>query len=278
MKVLLILSLFLLQGCSHLFYQPSERHFYDPAQFKLSYEDVWFDSLDGTKLHGWFFPANTSKPKGTIVQFHGNAQNISTHFLSLVWLVNEGYNLFTFDYRGYGKSKGNSTQAGLYQDALAALNMGKEFHSTRGQGHFIVFGQSLGGIVSLRALPDFKEKDEVSLLVLDSTFDSYQGIASDKLRSRWFLWPFSPLAYLLISDKYASKNVLEKITLPTLVIVGEGDEVIPAKFGKQIFQEIPALKKWLWDIPDGGHIGVFHHNAVSYRKDFLQLLDKMSLD
>lgn len=276
MKVFLILSLFFLQGCSHLFYQPSQRHFYDPAQFKISYEDVWFDSMDETKLHGWYFPATTGKPKGTIVQFHGNAENISTHFLSLVWLVNEGYNLFTFDYRGYGKSEGVSSQAGLYQDALAALEKGKELHSSHGQGHFIVYGQSLGGIVSMRALPDFKDKEKVTLLVLDSTFDSYQGIASEKLKSRWFLWPFSPLAYLLISDKYAARKVLNKITRPALVIVGDGDKVIPAKFGKQIYQELPADQKWLWDIPDSGHISVFHHQAVAYRRDFLLLLDKIS--
>jgi len=277
MKVFLFLSLFLSQSCSHLFYQPSARHFYDPAQFNITYKDVWFDSTDGTKLHGWFFPT-TKKAKGTIIQFHGNAQNISTHFLSLVWLVNEGYNLFTFDYRGYGKSQGSSSQEGLYQDAVAALKKGREFHLAHGQGHFIVYGQSLGGIVLLRALPDFEEKDEVSLLVLDSTFDSYQDIAFDKLKSRWFLWPFSPLAYLLVSDKYASDKFLNKIEQPTLVIVGDGDEVIPEKFGKQIYQNISAPKKWLWEIPGGGHIGVFHHNAVSFRKDFLRLLDKMSLD
>lgn len=277
MKLFLILSLFMVQSCSHVFYQPSEKHFYDPAQFNITYKDVWFDSVDGTKLHGWYFPSS-KKPKGTIVQFHGNAQNISTHFLSLVWLVKEGYNLFIFDYRGYGKSQGSSSQEGLYQDALAALKKGKEYHSAHGQGHFIVYGQSLGGIVSLRALPDFVEKDEVSLLVLDSTFDSYQDIAFDKLKSRWFLWPFSPLAYLLVSDKYAADKVMNKIDQPTLVIVGDGDEVIPAKFGKQIYEDISATKKWLWELKGAGHISVFHHNAVSSRKDFLQLLDNLTLE
>ncbi len=94
-----ILLLFTLISCTNLFYQPSDRQFYRPEAFKLTYQDIYFQSSDGTKLHGWFFKGK-GKPKGTIVQFHGNAENISSHFLNLAWLVLEGYNLFTFDYRG----------------------------------------------------------------------------------------------------------------------------------------------------------------------------------
>src|SRR5262245_39943051 len=106
MRILFIFLITILgQSCSHVFYQPSPKQYVNPAQFKLKYENLSFQSADGTKLNGWFFPAKTKKPKGTIVQFHGNAQNISTHFFSLIWLIEEGYNFFTFDYRGYGKSE-----------------------------------------------------------------------------------------------------------------------------------------------------------------------------
>lgn len=271
----IILSAFLGQACSHVFYQPSPKHFVDPAQFKLKYEDVYFNSPDGTKLHGWFFPAKSSKPKGTIIQFHGNAQNISTHFFSLIWLVEEGYNLFTFDYRGYAKSEGKPSQAGIYQDALAAFDKSYELHEKSGGGKFIVYGQSLGAAVSLRAVPDWKNHQKISLLVVDSAFASYQDIAFDKLKSSWILFPLSPLAFVLVSDEYAADKVFERITKPTLVIVGMRDKIVPPKFGKRIYKGIKSQDKWLWKLPNGNHIDAYHHDKGIYRQKFLDLMDEV---
>lgn len=271
----LVLLTILGSACSHVFYQPSPDHFVDPAIFKLKYENVYFNSGDGTRLHGWFFPSKSRKPKGTIVQFHGNAQNISTHFFSLIWLVEEGYNLFTFDYRGYAKSEGKPSQRGIYLDALAALDKSFEYHLKTGGEKFVVYGQSTGGAISLRALPDWSQFEKVSLIVMDSAFASYKDIAFDKLVSRWFLFPFSPLALILISDEYAADEVFLKITRPTLVIVGMKDEIVPSKFGKRIHKGIKTQAKWIWKLSEGRHIDVFHHNEEKYRHKFTQFLDEL---
>jgi fermentation-respiration switch protein FrsA (DUF1100 family) len=274
---LLIFSLMLMLGlsCSNVFYQPSPKHFIDPAQFKLTYEDLYFNSRDRTVLHGWFFASKGQKPKGTIVQFHGNAQNISTHFLSLVWLVEAGYNLFTFDYRGYAKSEGRPSQDGIYQDALAALDTSLSFHKKNGGGKFIIYGQSTGGAISLRAIPDWIHSEEIDLIVMDSAFASYKDVAFDKLNSKWFLLPFSPLALVLISDEYAADEVFYKITNPLLTIVGRNDEVVPPKFGKIIHKGVNSSMKWLWELPKGRHIDVFHHEQGIYRQKFLDLVDSL---
>lgn len=274
---LIVLLMYFIQSCSHLVYQPSSKHYVDPKQYKLSYEDLYFHSKDGTKLHGWFFPAKTKKPKGTVVQFHGNAQNISTHFFSLLWLTDQGYNLFTFDYRGYAKSEGESSQKGLYLDALSAIQKGRELNHQHGDGKLILYGQSLGGAVVTRALPDSEFKDEVDLLVIDSSFSSYKEVSFSVMTSRWFLVPFSPLAYVLISNEYGPDKVLRKISSPTLVIVGEKDHIIPSKFGKRIFKELKTQKKWLWKVPDGTHIDVFFREQGVYRHKFVELLEGKEL-
>lgn len=270
----IVILLLFITGCSHLFYQPSRKQFFSPEQFKLTYKDIYFESLDGTKLHSWFFPV-TGKAKGTIILFHGNAQNLSTHFMNLAWIIKQGYNLFIFDYRGYGKSEGEPDQKGIYEDALAALGKGRELNLTHGGGLYIVYGQSLGGIISMRALADYKDISAVDLIVQDSTFSSYKKIAFDRMTSRWFLYPLSPLAYLTVSDEYASDKIIHCIKNPTLVIVGQKDPVIPQSFGKQIFKEIGSKKKWLWKLPEGVHIDVFHGGQESYREKFLQLLESI---
>ncbi len=269
-----ILLMLFCTSCSNVFYQPTKKHFLDPVQFKLTYEDVYFKSQDGTSLHGWFFKARTKEVKGTVVQFHGNAENISTHFFSLIWMIDQGYNLFTFDYRGYGKSEGEGSQKGVYEDALAAIEKGHEYYAANGAGQFIIYGQSLGGIICARAVPDSKYKNDITLLVQDSTFSSYQLLAFDKASHSWLLFIVSPLVFGLVSDEYASSKVLDKIKIPVLVIVNQKDDVIPQKFGKKIFKLLDT-KKWLWKYPNGRHIETFHHDNGRARGEFLRLLDEL---
>ena len=93
--ILIAMLVLFLPACSNIAYQPSKKFFYEPKKFGLNYDDVYFKSRDGTSLHGWFFPAPEDKEeKGIVIQFHGNAENITTHFLSLAWITKNTYSLF----------------------------------------------------------------------------------------------------------------------------------------------------------------------------------------
>ncbi|MBF0315238.1 MAG: alpha/beta hydrolase [Oligoflexia bacterium] len=330
-----LLFILVLSSCTSVFYQPEKQQFYGPEKMGLSYYDVSFLSKDNqTKLHGWVFPAVVEKGeryKGLITHFHGNAQNISSHFISLAWIVQHGYTLFIFDYRGYGQSEegpSGPTPRGLHLDALAALEYGhnlfkKEdmiYESKSGvvkksapllgkptlskeESIFVVYGQSLGGVVAMRALADYPELEGVNLVVMDSTFSSYQSLAFDKLASTWLTFLISPLAYLLISDEMESKSFLPKFDRPLLVIHGDADHIVPKKFGEEIFNlamtgmektektekhgekrdlftltSQQQLQKWQWIIPGGAHINAMygHENSSYYQKQFLDLLKDIS--
>ena len=278
-KLIILLTLFLLVSCSHVFYQPTTTTYFTPDQFKLDYKEYKFKSQDGTELDSWLIKADPkAKRRGLIVHFHGNAQNLSAHFLNLAWATKEGFDLFIFDYRGYGKSKGSPDQKGVYEDALSAMKFGYDLYTQAKKSNtekFVIYGQSLGGVISLRAIADYEFKDKVDLLVLDSTFLSYKKIGFDKLTDIWFLVPFSPLAYVLVSDAYAADETLSQVNMPTLVIVGEKDRVVPSKFGKRIYKESHAEKKWIWKLDNGQHIDGFHVDQGKYRADFLQLIDSI---
>lgn len=271
----ILIFLFAISSCSNLFYQPSRTFYADPEKYVSKLENIWFNSKDATELNGWWMPA-AIKPKGSIVFFHGNAQNISAHFLNLVWITQYGYNVFIFDYRGYGQSDGVPNQRGVHQDALAGLNEGWKLHQkVVPYGKFIVYGQSLGGIISLRAIPDFEQNNKIDLIVQDSTYLSYQKMGFDKLSDSWLTFLFSPLGYVIVSDEYASDKVLKDIKNPLLVIVGEKDRVVPAKFGKEIYKKSVSKKKWIWKIEDGDHIDVFASHGQKYRLEFLKLLSEL---
>ncbi|GAB4010765.1 MAG: alpha/beta hydrolase [Bdellovibrio sp.] len=270
--LLLILTL---TSCTSLFYQPDSVLYSEPTQYKLNYKTLTFNSKDGTPLSAWLIEATTKKKKGLVLQFHGNAQNMSSHWVSVGWLAQHGYDVLAFDYREYGISEGDADPKGVYEDSLAAFDFGYEkFKETKGET-FIVIGQSLGGAIAMRALRDFSKRDEVDLLMLDSTFDSYQDIAFRKLKKFWFTFIFSPLAYVLVSDKYSPYDDVPTFKMPVLVVYGDQDFVVESYFGKRIAERLTTEKKFVWEIPEGKHTDVFFRENRRYQQEFLDLLKSL---
>ncbi len=274
MKLILITLISLFSSCSHLFYFPDRVYWFDPAKLKIEKEEIYFESTDKTKLYAWHLKRHKKfqKSKGLIIQFHGNAQNLTSHWPTLGWLTKEGYDVFVFDYRGYGISEGQANQQGLYKDALAALDFAYALKEKLKAEKFIVYAQSLGGNVCARAIVDFKLKQNVDLLVLESTFDSYQGIAAHKLLQSKIFAIFWPLTPFVVSNEYASIYHLHKIKMPTLVIHGKKDNVVPHFYGKKIYDQIGSQKKWFWDIDEAAHLNLYYIEKNKYRDKFLSLI------
>lgn len=112
-SIFICVGILAMQGCANrYFYFPDNVVYQTPDQHRLSYEDVRFKSRDGTELHGWFLPAVGSNVVGTIIHFHGNAQKMTAHFSFVSWLPQEGFNLFVFDCRGYGRVAGRARATG----------------------------------------------------------------------------------------------------------------------------------------------------------------------
>ncbi|MEI8345838.1 MAG: alpha/beta hydrolase [Pseudomonadota bacterium] len=266
-------------SCTSLFYQPNRVLYAHPAQLMIKdFQDLHWKSGEAN-LNAWYFNPNALKakkskiaPKGLILFFHGNAQNISSHFLNLTWILPQGYDFVIFDYRGYGLSSGQPNPDGVYQDSMTAMEEAWKIYKDNGYQKFIVFGQSLGGAIALRAMQDFIETPQISLLALDSTFLSYKKIAFDRLTSFWATFLLSPLAYLIVSDAYSPKDYVSQVPVRTLVIHGLKDQIIPFKFGEEIYNKLPDRKQF-WQIPEGTHIDSFAAHGDKYQKQFVELLN-----
>ena len=92
------------------FFYPTQTEYGHPDEFGLSFESVHFES-EGNRLHGWYFPSE-GRAKGTIVHCHGNAGNITGHFKYVTAMPKRGWNVFFFDYRGFGGSQGKTLRPG----------------------------------------------------------------------------------------------------------------------------------------------------------------------
>ena len=262
---------FIFSGCSSLFYYPAkDKVFYFPEKAGFTPEDINFEDVQKRNLHGWWFPSRQQPAKKTILFFHGNAENLTSHYLQLVWLTQEGYNLFIFDYPGYGVSAGQPTPQSCVEAGIAAL----EWTHQKDPRGLIVYGQSLGGIVAARTVLEKKKDIPIDLLVLDSTFSSFQRIARVKMSRIWLTWLFQPLAYVLFRDTYAPEHLDEISPLPTLVIHGEKDNVVEFQHGERIFKDLKEPKTF-WRIPNGVHTDVFWGHKQKYRQEFLNFLAQL---
>jgi fermentation-respiration switch protein FrsA (DUF1100 family) len=255
----LIASLTLIgSGCANgIFYQPDRRYAPAPDQRGHEFEEVEFAASDGVQLTGWWLPAQGSA-KGTVLHFHGNAQNMSTHIFFAEWLPAHGYHLFVFDYRGYGRSEGTPTRRGLVLDGIAALktvSQRPEFDPD----HFFVWAQSLGGTVALQAM--LSSDIPVTAALIDSTYSSHAKIAAEKLRQfPWFLQPLRLIRPLLISGGLDADQALTQLPdLPIFFLHGEQDRIIPPSHSRRLYGLRPK-NSTLWIIPDAGHAdGVLRH-------------------
>lgn len=247
---LVLFSLACLQGCAQLFFHPMDRaHRATPAAVGLPFEDVKFNAGDGVQLHGWFLPA-FGKANATVVFMHGNSEDIGSHLMSIAWMPPAGYNVFMFDYRGYGASAGSPTFDGVFDDiesAFATVLRRVDIDSDR----IIVYGQSQGGAMAIYAITHSAFRQHVRALVIDSAFASYRRVAKDSVprflrkpldRARWIPENFSP-----------EKVVASVSPIPLLIMHGRSDRVVPVAHASVLYAAA-AKPKTLWIHPDGGHI------------------------
>lgn len=203
----------------------------------LEFEDVWFKSDDGTRIHGWYCPCK--KPRAILLYAHGNAGNL-TYDRELMRLLQQRLRVATlsFDYRGYGRSEGVPTVEGVLKDARAARSFLAERSRVRAS-KIVLMGRSLGGAIATRLAAETPARG----LVLESTFSSLKDVASHH---------YPRLAWLVPADKLDSVSHLAKHQGPLLQSHGDGDQVVPFSLGKKLFEAAKGPREFM-RIADADH-------------------------
>jgi fermentation-respiration switch protein FrsA (DUF1100 family) len=269
--VLLAAFLAILPACDSYFFYPRRDFVANPYLDRVVHEDVFFETPDGVRLHGWFLRPN-AEPRGTILFFHGNAENISTHVSAVLWLAMEGYQVFLIDYRGYGRSEGTPDMEGIHVDALAAID--RLFRMEGVDKHrIVVFGQSLGGAVAVYAVANSPHRDRIRALVIDSAFSGYRQIAREKIADVLLLWPFQAPISHLVTDRYSPSRWIGRVSpVPVLILHGDADKVVSVRHGETLYR-LAKEPKQLWIVSGAGHIQALSDGTI--RKRLLTYLDSV---
>jgi fermentation-respiration switch protein FrsA (DUF1100 family) len=248
-------------GSDMLFYYPTRDEPRTPRDLGLNFESVDFASQDGTRLHGWFIPAKDAEARGTIVFSHGNAGSAGHHLPFVAWLPAEGFNVFIYDYRGYGKSGGRVDRRGMTEDAAAAFRAAI-LQPGVDQGKILSLSHSLGGAKSIAGLAADRPAGLRGVVVL-SSFASYKAMART--------WSGNVGAELT-GDEFAPVNLIGKLEgVPVLIMHGDADEVIPYNEARVLAAAAREPKEF-WTVPRGRHSDLLTINDGKWRARLLAWL------
>lgn len=226
-----------------------------PAEAGLEWEPVALRTSDDLTLDAWWLPQG--QERATLLFFHGNAGNIS-HRLPLLELFNRlGLSVLIIDYRGYGRSDGQPSEAGTALDARAAWQWLRE-EQRREAGDIVVHGRSLGAAVAA----ELAREVTPGAVILESPFRSVPLLASR-------IYPFLPARWLVRFD-YATQDYVRDIAAPVLVIHSREDEIIPFEEGEAVYRAASEPKEML--VIEGGHNTGFRVSEQTYLDGIDQFL------
>ncbi|KAF1838641.1 alpha/beta-hydrolase [Decorospora gaudefroyi] len=236
-----------------------------PSQFGITdYEELFIPTPDGESLSAFFIRANKQHARNvTVLMFHGNAGNIGYRLPIAKILENElRCNVLMLQYRGYGLSSGNPNEKGLMIDAQTGLDYIRHRHELR-DTKIVVYGQSIGGAVSIGLAARNQEEGDISAIILENTFTSIKKLIPTAFPPARFLAP-------LCHQVWPTEETLPKITkIPILFLSGLKDEIIPPSHMTRLFQVCKAPKVWK-ELPNGSHNDtVAEPRYFQYIEDFL---------
>ncbi len=198
----------------------------------------------GETVHLWRSAEDCS---AAIIYFGGNAEAVALSHASYRRLF-PNHTIYLLEYRGYGRSTGSPTEAGLLEDALAVADHVLEQHSD-----VVVIGRSLGSGLAVQVAAS----RPVRQLVLITPYDSLLSVAQS-------IFPWLPVGWLL-KDQYRAIDIAPQVAVPTLILAAERDTVIPPHHAERLAGALPSVWRTVV-VPDAGH------NDISDSRHFDQAI------
>ncbi|MCU0247919.1 MAG: lysophospholipase [Bryobacter sp.] len=191
------------------------------AKERLAAEDVW--PVPG--LHGWWLPHPTAQV--ATLYLHGNGGNVTFYEPMLAAIRDSGSSVLIIDYRGYGRSEGTPSEAGLVDDAEAGYRWLRERYPAE---RIIVHGLSLGTSIAVQ----LAVRAPCRGVTLEAPFSSARAVAHSVVP---FLGWTMPLGY--DTDRH-----IRSLRRPVLFLHGDRDRVIPLALGQALFAAASEPKRF----------------------------------
>ena len=211
--------------------------------FESNFEEYLWDTPFEGKINVLHFKIN--QPKGVILYFHGNSNNLEHWGKIANEYTQFGYDVLVMDYRGYGKSSGPRNEDFLYSDAQFFYDFAKDHY---GEEKTVVYGRSLGGAFAIKVASENLPK----AVILEATFFNLQDIVN-----RWLPKKVTDKVSPTMTYHFLSNENIAKVKVPLYHFHGTKDFVVPIKSGKKLFEVFknsqPKIQKKFIEISGGNH-------------------------
>lgn len=220
-----------------------------PASLPSNIEALQFQINREIIIGGYLFL--NSKDLPTILLFHGNGE-IALDYQYFHELFFEcGVNLAVVDFRGYGHSTGEPIYSSLITDALPIFERFKEWMEENNlRNSLFIQGRSLGSVCAAE-IGSHNPKD-LRGVIFESGFASIYN-----MMTRLFRIQGPGITSELLSE-FSNDTRIKKFEIPTLIIHGKLDWIIPSQEGELIFESLPNnVEKKIVLIEGAGHNNIF---------------------
>jgi len=220
---------------------------------------------DGISIGGKLHDAGKTAP--VILYFHGNGEIVSDYDDLGPIYSKMGMNFLPVDYRGYGRSTGSPSVAGMMTDCHSIFKWVKQWLKEEGySGSIIIMGRSLGSASALELASHYE--NEIDGLIIESGFANIipllrlVGVDVDRLG---------------ISDKDDLQNIekIRRFDKPVLIIHAEYDHIIPFSDGQGLFSANHSPDKTFLKIPGADHNTIFAVGMNEYLREVRKLVDRV---
>jgi pimeloyl-ACP methyl ester carboxylesterase len=202
--------------------------------------EAWRNTAN--QIIGWHWPAGATS-NGVVLIVHGNAGcAVDRSYFAEPIRAGGSVDVFVLEYPGYGVRDGSPSEASLLTAAEEAFN------ELPTNGPIFIVGESLGTGVAAHLAKRYGPR--ISGLILFAPYNDLASVAQEKM-------PILPVR-LLLQDRFNSAEWLREYRGPVAIVLAEADEIIPAKFGRRLYDGYSGPKK-LETIPAA------HHNEIGIR-------------
>jgi uncharacterized protein len=222
-----------------LIYLPFPRALPAAAEVLPAARDVTLHTDDGHRLGAWLVAPSSTDRRIAVLVANGNGGNRSLRAPLAAALADHGLTVLLFDYRGYGGNPGRPTEDGLTRDVRAAHQFLTEQARTP-PDRLIYFGESLGAAVVV----ELATERPPAGLVLRSPFVDLPSVAQVH-------YPVLPTR-LLLRDRYPVADRLRALTVPTTVVYGTADSIVPPEQSITVARAAPRTARTV-AVPDADH-------------------------
>lgn len=218
-----------------------------PANHKFSiqgrFEEIFIPYSKTDTIHLLRFLPDSGKPKGAVLYFHGNKENVERYAGFAKSFTSKGYEVWMPDYPGFGKSTGVRDEKKLYSQAWQVYKLlANSFHADS----ILVYGKSFGtGIAAYIA-----SGNRCRYLILETPYYSIPALFSHYA-------PIYPSGYMA-NYQLPLYKYLQDVKSPVAILHGTNDGVIPYAQAKKLAALLKPGDQFI--SIEGGT----HHNLAGY--------------